>query len=414
MAEHQATLTTPLGGTALPATSRTHRQELARRLDEPLLGGNRVDLLEDGPDTFEAMFRAIDGARDHINIESYIVEADGPGQALAERLIARSRAGVRVNLLFDGVGSFGTDSGYFARLREAGVALCEYNPIPRWRLWLGQALHLRDHRKLLVVDGRIGFLGGVNISSVYASGSSPLHLRGNAAAEAAPGWRDLHLRVEGPVVHSLQRLFMRHWRQHAELPLPMAHYLPPLAAAGLQSAALAANEAGRRRNPHFSALLGAIATARERVLLTTAYLAPPRRLLRALTQAAQRGVRVELLLPGTSDFGMAWHAGHSHYTRLLRAGVVIHERQGSMLHSKACVIDGVWCSVGSSNADWRSAIHNAEANLIVLDEGFGQRLEQVFHDDVACSRQVLLDEWRRRPRWQRWKEQFARRFEFFL
>jgi cardiolipin synthase len=395
------------------AVANPHRQELVRHLNEPLVAGNDIQLLQDGPATFEAMFRAIDAARDHINLESYIVEADGPGQELADRLIARRRAGVKVNLLFDGIGSFGTDGEYFERLSAAGVALCEYNPVSRWKLWLGQALHLRDHRKLLVVDGRVGFLGGINISSVYSSGSSPLHASAQPGADKC-GWRDLHLRIEGPVVQSVQQLFMKHWHAHAGQPLQDAHYLPPLAVVGQQSAALAATEAGRRRNPHFSALLGAIGTARRSILLTTAYLAPPRRLLRALVKAAERGVRVELLLPGASDFNMAWHAGHSHFTKLLRAGVVIHERQGSMLHSKACVIDGEWCSVGSSNADWRSAIHNAEANLIVLDEGFGEQLERAFQDDVACSQQVQLDSWQQRPQLQRWKEQLARRFEFFL
>ena len=407
--------TVPLGLTHPRVVSKTHRQELVRHLTEPLLGGNQVELLEDGPTTFAAMFRAIDEARDHINVESYIVEADGPGQELAERLIARCRAGVRVNLLYDGIGSYSTNGEYFERLVGAGVAVCEYNPVSRWRLWLGRRLHLRDHRKLMIVDGRVGFIGGVNFSSVYASGSSPLHGRsgdGNAGGE--PGWRDLHLRIEGPVVRSLQNLFIKHWQAHARQRLQDADYLPALSATGQQSAALAATDAGRRRNPHFSALLGAIATARERVLLTTAYLVPPRRLLRALIKAAERGVRVELLVPGRSDFNLAWYAGHSHYTKLLRAGVVIHERQGSMMHSKACVIDGVWCSVGSSNADWRSAIHNAEANLIVLDEAFGRRLEATFRDDVACSRQVELQSWLHRSWLQRLKEQLARRMESIL
>lgn len=389
----------------------------ARHLREPLSGGNRIDLLEDGPATFEAMFQAIGSARDHINIESYIVEADGPGEELARRLIERRRAGVKVNLLFDGVGSFATDSSYFDRLLAVGVAVCEYNPVSRWRFWGRRNLHLRDHRKLMVVDGRIGFLGGVNISSVYASGSSPLHGRGKAAeaeAQGEAGWRDLHLRVQGPVVLSLQRLFMRHWLRHAGQPLQEARYLPPLVVAGTQSAALAASDGGRSRNPHFSALLSAIDAARERVRLTTAYLVPPRRLLRALVRAARRGVSVQLLLPGRSDINAAWYAGRSHYGLLLKAGVRIHERQGSMLHTKACVIDGVWCSVGSSNIDWRSAVHNAEADMIVLDEGFGRQLERVFQTDLQNARPVRLQDWQQRSRLQRCQEWLARRFEFFL
>jgi cardiolipin synthase A/B len=160
--------------------------------------------------------------------------------------------------------------------------------------------------------------------------------------------------------------------------------------------------------------LGAIDQARSRVLLTTAYLVPPRRLLRALVRAAERGVAVELLLPGVSDFWAPLHAGRSHYSQLLKAGVRIHERHDRLLHAKACVIDGVWASVGSSNADWRSLVHNAEANLLVLDEPFAAHLEQVFHQDVTQARRVDASTWADRPRWHHWTEALARRFEFFL
>lgn len=404
------TTTFPTLGVQAPRPNPVH--ELARHLGEPLMGGNRIELLQDGAMTFEAMFAAIDAARDHVNIESYILEADGPGEALAQRLVAACRRGVKVNLLFDGFGSLTTSPAFFERLRQAGVTLCEYNPLPRWRLPLARSLHLRDHRKLMVVDGRVGFIGGVNISAVYSSGSSPLH--SHHAAGCGEGCRDLHLRVEGPIVQRLQRLFISHWQRHSTTSLPLARYHPPLAAVGTQRAALAASDAGRRRNPYYSALLAAIGSARERVWLTTAYLVPPRRLLRALVQAAERGVQVELLLPGHSDFWAPLHAGRSHYTRLLRAGVRIHERHDRLLHSKACVIDGEWCSVGSSNADWRSVLHNAEANLIVLDEGFARQLEAVFRSDVALAHGIDAETWQRRPLWQRLQETLARRFEFFL
>lgn len=408
-------LTSAFAATAGSMTTLGHGQELMRHLGEPLVGGNRVSLLQDGPATFDAIFRAVDAAQDHINIESYIVEPTGPGEELASRLIARCREGIKVNLLYDSVGSYATPPAFFRRLEDAGIALCEYNPLRRWKLWLGQPLHLRDHRKLIVVDGRLGFIGGVNISSVYASGSAPHATQAaNAPRTGNPGWRDMHVRVEGPVVQRLQRLFLGHWQRHAACSLADARYFPPLGAVGTQRVAVAACDAGRRRNPFYSALLGALATARSRVLLTTAYLVPPRRLLRALTAAAQRGVRVELLLPGVSDSWASLHAGRSHYARLLRAGVRIHERHDRLLHAKACVIDGVWCSVGSSNADWRSAIHNAEANLIVLDEGFAVEMEQVFATDVAQARTIEIAAWSQRSQWGRMKERFARRFEFFL
>jgi cardiolipin synthase len=276
-------------------------------------------------------------------------------------------------------------------------------------------VHLRDHRKLLVVDGQVAFLGGVNISGVYSAGSSSEHaLKAGAAADGAPPWRDTHVRVAGPLVGELQKLFIAHWNRHARHPIQPANYLPPLARMGAQRAAVASREAGRRRNPFYRALLRAIDAAHERVQLTTAYFVPTRRLLRALAAAARRGVDVRLVLPSRSDAWAPLHAGRSHYGRLLQAGVRIFEREGALLHAKTTVIDGVWVAVGSANLDWRSFFHNAEANAIVLDAGFGREMEAVFASDLAASREVTLDAWQRRGWFNRFQEGLARRFEFLL
>src|SRR6185295_1959371 len=373
-------------------TLRQHAQVLQRALREPLRAGNRVELLVDGPATYAAMFAAIDAARDHINLESYIVEAGGPGEELAQRLIAKSRAGVRVNLLYDGFGSLLTESRYFAALREAGVAVCEYNPLRSWRKLFSRSVHWRDHRKLLVVDGRIAFVGGVNISGVYSAGSAHRAHPADAAV-GEPRWRDTHVQVSGPLVADLQRLFLHHWHHHASAPLAPADYLPALQPAGLQRAASASCDAGRRSNPFYRALVHAIDAARERVFVTAAYFVPTRRLLRALAGAARRGVDVRLVLPSLSDAWAPLHAGRSHYGQLLQAGVRIFERQGALLHAKTTVIDGVWATVGSSNLDWRSFIHNAEANVIVLDSEFGAAMETLFGDDLAASREMNLVQW---------------------
>lgn len=394
-----------------------HALALRRCLGGPLVGCNRITLLEDGPEAFAAMFRAVEAARDHINLESYIIEAEGPGAEMQRRLIERARAGVRVNLLFDSFGSLRTGAAFFDALREAGVTVCEYNPLRRWQMLVNRAMHWRDHRKLMVVDGQVGFIGGVNIASVYASGSAPLgvtHGRGPGEAPGKPGWHDLHVEVEGPVVARLQQLFVQHWRRHAPCPLPKAGYFPPLRAMGTQAVGVAASDAGHRRNPHYRALLCAIETARARIQMTTAYLAPPRRLLRALVRAAERGVRVELLLPGKSDSWAALHAGRSHFSQLLDAGVRIYECHDTMLHAKACVVDGLWASIGSSNVDWRSVLHNAEANLVALDEDFAAELERVFRADARLARSIDAERWQRRSRLSRWKESLARRFEFLL
>jgi cardiolipin synthase A/B len=411
----------PLPGTARPLMAvHSHAHALVAGLCEPLVTGNRVDLLQDGPGTYAAMFEAIANARDHVNLESYILEAEGPGEEFARRLIARAKAGVRVNVLYDSFGSIGTPASYFDHLRANGVNVCEYNPLRRLGNLLSRALHLRDHRKLMVVDGRIGFIGGVNISPVYSAGSSPLAALsgpGTAGADATPakpGWRDTHVRVEGPIVAQLQRLFMRHWSRHSSIALRGTHYFPPLAPMGSQRVALAACDAGRRRNPFYRALLSALDASQQRVYLTTAYLVPTRRLMRSLLRAARRGVDVHPLLPGMSDFWAPLQAGRSHYSRLLRAGVHLHELHDTLLHAKTCVIDGLWTTVGSSNLDWRSFLHNAEANLVVLDAGLAQEMERVFLQDVARSKEIVRAEWSKRGWRQRLVETLARRFEFFL
>ncbi|HEX7639206.1 MAG TPA: phospholipase D-like domain-containing protein, partial [Burkholderiaceae bacterium] len=178
--------------------------------------------------------------------------------------------------------------------------------------------------------------------------------------------------------------------------------------------AIAAGEAGRRRNPFYRALLAAIDAAQQRVWLTTAYLVPTRRLMRTLVRAARRGVDVQLMLPGISDFWMPLQAGRSHYGRLLRAGARVHELHETLLHAKTCVIDGQWTTVGSSNLDWRSFLHNAEANAIVLDAGLAQEMERVFRQDVERAREIGRAAWAKRGWRQRLMETIARRFEFFL
>jgi cardiolipin synthase len=395
----------------LHETMVRHAATLETALHAPLSDGNRVQVLVDGPATYRAMFEAIDAARDHINIESYTIEAEGPGQELARRLINKRRQGVKVNLLFDHFGSWSTHSRFFDALREAGVQMCCYNPLVRgWKAALDRTMHLRDHRKLLIVDGKVAFTGGVNISSVY---SHPSSKRDRWLARRMP-WRDTHVRIEGPVVAHLQQLFLDHWLAQTGQRPYLSHFFPRLPFAGEHRAGVAACEGGGRRNPFYVALLRAIDLAQQSICITAAYFVPPRRLLRALVRAAARGVAVKLVLPSISDSWAALHAGRSHYSRLLKAGVRIYERQGALLHAKTAVIDGLWATVGSSNLDWRSMLHNAEANLVVLDRRFACELETVFADDLCHSTEVTLANWRQRGRGQRVLEAVARRFEFFL
>lgn len=390
-----------------PPLSR-HARLLERATRRAPTPGNHAAILVDGPATHAAMFDAIEKARDHVNIESYIVEDDGPGEELASLLLRKRAEGVRINLMYDGFGSWRTPSRYFEALRNAGVALLEFNPVNPLRHPIAWSMHLRDHRKLLVVDGRVAFIGGVNISSVYASSTAESPRTGQEC------WRDTHLRIEGPVVAELQQLFLDHWRASSRKPPQPANYFPSLAAAGTQRIAVTACAAGRRRNPLYRALLAAIDGAEARILITSAYFVPTRRLIRRLVAAARRGVDVRLALPGVSDVWAPLAAGRATYGRLLAAGVRIFERHNALLHAKTVVVDGVWSTIGSSNMDWRSILHNAEANVVVLDRDFGTRMEELFTADIGESDEVTLPRWRQRGWRLRASEWFARKLEFLL
>ncbi|HJW53240.1 MAG TPA: phospholipase D-like domain-containing protein [Burkholderiaceae bacterium] len=385
---------------------RRHSRILRRALRAGPVAGNHAEILIDGPQTHRAMFDAMALAQDHINIESYILEDAGPGTELRELLLMKRSEGVRINIIYDAFGSWTTPAQYFETLRAAGVQLLEFSPINPLRHPIRWSVHLRDHRKLLVVDGRVAFIGGVNISSVYS--------RPPASGDRQMPWRDTHLRIEGPVVGDLQRLYIEHWRSRADAPPQPAQYFPRLEVVGHQAVAVAACAAGRRRNPLYRALLGAIRAAQNHVYITSAYFVPTRRLVRALIDAARRGVDVRLALPGISDSWAPLAAGRSIYGRLLQAGVRIYERHNAILHAKTAVIDGAWVTVGSSNMDWRSLLHNAEANVVIIDAELAARFEALFAVDIAASEELTLERWMRRGWTARLVEWLAQRLEFLL
>ena len=387
-----------------------HLRAIENVIEAPLRAGNAARLLVDGPATHDAMFEAMARARDHINLETYILDDDPVGQELAA-LLARKRAeGVRVHLMYDSVGVLSTPAEYFDGLRASGIALCEYNPVNPLKSKRGWRLNNRDHRKILVVDGRVAFTGGINISAVYASSSFARFRRKPPAEE---GWRDTHIEARGPVVLDFQRLFLDAWKQQCGgLDETAAKYFPKLPAQGDKVMRVAAGEPGE--SEIYAALLSAIERAENRIYLTVGYFVPDPRTLQALADAARRGVDVQLALPGVSDFWAPLYAGRSHYQTLLEAGVRIHERRDALLHAKTAVIDGVWSTVGSTNVDWRSFVHNAEANLIVLGVDFGDRMEALFRRDIDHSIEIDPQSWSRRGAAARMKEWFARRWEYLL
>jgi cardiolipin synthase len=385
-----------------------HREALVGTLGGPLVPGNRAELLVDGPETHGAMFAAIRGARSSVNLETYILDDDEVGERLARLLLDKRAEGVVVNVLYDSVGSIATSRGYFDRLRAGGVAVCEFNPVSPLRAKVGLGINNRNHRKVLVVDGTHAFTGGINISGVYSAGST------GSARKRSTGWRDTHVAVEGPVAADFQRLFLDTWaRQGCDGPVEVA-YFPPLPPRGARLMRVVAGDPEAGDSETQRAILAAIGSAQRRAWLTYGYFVPDPPTLEALLAAARRGVDVRLALPGFSDFWAPLYAGRSHYEALLAAGVRIHERQDRLLHAKTVVVDGVVTSIGSTNLDWRSFVHNFEADVIVLDAAFGERMERLFASDVAASREITPADWQARPVNSRAREWLARRFATLL
>jgi cardiolipin synthase len=372
----------------------------------PLMVGNKVTLLQDGPVTYKAMFAAIGKAKNHINVESYIIENDEVGRQFADLLIERQTQGVQVNLIYDSIGAMGTPKLFFDRLKQAGVAVLEFSPINPLLLKKSWTPNHRDHRKLLVVDGRTAFLGGINISSVYSSGSAGV--RDMEPADPAIGWRDTDIQIDGPVVSEFQKLFIQTWNKQRGAPLAQKDYFPTIAPQAKDLVRAIGSTPDDPYSQIYLTLISAITNAEHQVSIANAYFVPDPQLRKALLDAAGRGVDVRLILPGNSDSAAVLYAGRSYYSELLKGGVKIFERRGAMLHVKTAIVDGVWSCVGSSNLDWRSALDNDEINAVILGREFAQQMQLAFAKDVEASDAIELETWQQRPLVPRLKEWTAR------
>jgi len=382
----------------------------------PLILGNKVTLLQDGPATYAAMFAAIRKARDHINLESYIIDDDDIGRQFADLLLEQQARGVQVNVIYDSVGGFNTPKAFFERLTEGGIAVLEFNPVNPLTAKAPWLINNRDHRKLLVVDGKTAFIGGINISNVYSSGSI-VRRSGNVPRQAAGnklGWRDTDLQIEGPVVGELQKLFMETWQKQHGKPLAPKKYFPALKVEGNDIVRAIGSTPDDPYSLIYLTLLSAIGNAERQVQLTIAYFVPDPQLMKSLIDAAARGVDVQLILPSHSDSGVVFHAGRSHYSTLFKAGVKIYERRGAVLHSKTALIDGVWSCVGSTNLDWRSFLDNDEINAVILGRDFAQQMQTMFTKDLEASNAIDLERWEHRSLILRFKEWGSRLWQRLL
>jgi len=380
----------------------------------PLIAGNKVSLLFDGPATMRAMMEAARGATSSINLETYIFDHDEIGAQFAEILINRRKEGVVVNVMVDGVGTLATPREFFDKLRAGGVNVLVFNPVDPTKRPGKWALNNRDHRKIMVVDGKVAFTGGINISSTYANSSLfRSNKKPSKVNQEDVGWRDTHIKIEGPAVAALQWSFIDNWVHQDAGELPQIDYFPRLAPVGDKVVRVLATSPDRD-SEIYKSLVVAINEAKKSIHLTAAYFVPDRQIVESLTAAAKRGVDVQLVLPGVSDHSFIKSAGESFYKELLEGGVRIFQLQVAVLHAKTTVIDGMWSSIGSANIDRRSFIHNYEVNVVVLDPAFGRDMEAAFREDIRHSKEVTLDQWKKRPWMDRAREAMSRLTEYWI
>jgi cardiolipin synthase len=379
----------------------------------PLIAGNKCTLLFDGPQTMTEMLKAINGARNNINLETYIFDQDELGLKFADALIEKQQQGVTVNIMYDSVGTLGVPQEFFDRMRKAGIHLLAFNPVNPAKLE-GESwkVNNRDHRKVLIVDGKTAFTGGINISATYAK-SSLFRSKSKPTDKKDVGWRDTHVKVEGPAVQAFQYLFVRQWAGQDRDDLPDADYFPTPVIAGDKVVRVLGSDPGGQFEIYKAYNL-AIQEAKKSVHLTSAYFVPDEQTVNALVAAAKRGVDVKIVLPGVSDSGLVFYAGHAFYDRLLESGVKIYQLKLAVLHAKTAVIDGNWSTVGSTNIDTRSFLHNSELNVIVLGDAFGGEMERAFQEDMRDSVEITLESWRHRPWANRMKEWAARFMDYWL
>jgi cardiolipin synthase len=376
----------------------------------PLVAGNAVTLVQNGRPTYDLMEQAILSAKTNISVESYTIEGDSIGTAITDLLIEKHRQGIAVEIIYDSYGSQDTPPGFWKRLKDEGIPVLEYNPLDAAKTRVGYDPNDRDHRKCMIVDGRLAIMGGVNISEIYLYGGTE---PGSTDRFWIP-WRDTDIKVEGPVVAKYQQFFLDVWAAQKGNPLPQVDFFPHLEPAG-PSYVRAVPGTPQEGDPQiYIALLSAIRHAEKNVFITTAYFDPTPEAREVLADAARRGVDVQLSVEGETDSEATLNAGRSHYDELLKAGVKISERRDVFLHGKTATIDGVWSIVGSSNLDTRSVIWNNELSTIVLGRDFAGQMETTFAKDWAAGTAIDRKIWEDRPFGERTREWTARALEVLL
>jgi cardiolipin synthase A/B len=432
--------------------------------DTPLVAGNNVHLLFDGTQTFAAMYETINNAKHHVNLEYFIVEnikfKDSDLQTL---LIKKAAQGVQISVIYDAFGSSSTPSEFFETLKANGIHMQEFHPLSVENI---DKLNQRDHRKILVADGKIAILGGINLSTTYQSKSS-LGMRLKSVSDITKAhWRDTDVMIEGPVVADIQQLFLDHWQQikPEETPLTslvesnettqsnvttekptvavnnvvdaqkaeaikqeaikqaaiknatidQSTFFPSLSHKGKELVRVIGSAPSKGKPRYYVTLISAIEHSEKEIILNSGYFVPTDEQKKQLIKAAKRGVNVTLLLPGISDSSMAMMVQHSNYDDLLESGVTIYESTEDVLHAKTLSIDGVWSVIGSSNFDVRSAATNNEVDIVVLGTETANELKAKFMQDISKAEKIDITAWKKRSLMTKIKEKLYRTFQDYL
>lgn len=356
--------------------------------------GNRVEILRNGVRIFPSMLAAIRGAKKTINVEFYIYWDGEIGRKFAEALAERARAGVKVNVVLDAVGSAPMSHDLTDFMRRNGIQVEWYHPL-RWYT-LSRVNH-RTHRKLLVVDGEIGFSGGVGIADEW-----------QGDADTKDHWRETVVRIEGPVVTQMQFAFLDNWvKSRGEL-LTGLDYFPQVKPPGSCIAQVVKSSPSEGSSAAKLLYIVSIVAAKKSIYINSAYFVPDKDTIRALETAVRRGVDVRVVVPGEfTDVPVVRHAGRLYYNLLLKRGIRIFEYQPTMMHAKTMVVDGIWTTIGSSNFDDRSFRLNDEVNVNIYDETIAAQMEQMFFEDLARSEEITRPRFLQRPWFERIKERVA-------
>jgi cardiolipin synthase len=367
--------------------------------DAPIVSGNRIEVLLNGDETFPVMLREIRRAKSTITFAQYLYEDGSIARELAQAFAERCRAGVKADILLDRHGSGKAPSDIIATMKDAGCHVEYFRRVEAEGIifpWKLLRYNYRSHRRVLVIDGRIGFTGGYGISEAWTGNGRMLE-----------HWRDTNARIEGPVVRFLQAAFAESWLETTGIAIGGDGYFPRLEPSGNLPAQIVKSSPTGGSFQNYMLFLLSINSAKKSILITNPYFIPDNVMTEALVKAATRGVRVVVLLPGEIDSQLTYTSSRSHYGPLLLGGVQIFEYKASLMHAKTIVVDGVWSTIGSTNFDNRSFALNQEINLTVYDSGIAHRLEEIFREDLKYSQQITYEQWRSRSIFERFVELFA-------